>query len=424
MKNSTSTEIDSKLNTANTAPAEEAVLSRRELDHFFSVYFDIKNISSKIRQIPALPTEITAELEDIDQKYNKIDFEQIDFAGYDTVKELYKAVLELWEKVLKLDPAAAEKNKISEITINDVRDALAVPADSLPKRSMRGNVLIALVILLVFGSIICVTVPLPWVYNTLGNMYFYGRVVDTDYEEAEKWFRKAAESGYAKAQFNLGLCYETGNGVEQDYEAAVKWFRKAAEQNLAKAQYELARCLDEGMGCERNYEEAVKWYKKAADQGHPASQYYTGVYCEKNGDMELAFQWYSKAAAQNYVKAMRNLGYYYEKGKGTPKNQDEAVKWYRAAAEKGDAIAQYNLALYCENKDKNYREAAHWMRKSAKQDNKHAQYNLGRYFEEGKGVKKDIREAIRWYSVAARAEQHSAIEALKRLGLDIQQDNE
>ena len=424
MKNSTQTEIDSKLNTENTAPAEETVLSRKELDHFFSVYFDIKNICDKINAIPDLPAEITSALKDIEQKYSKIDFVQISFASYDSVKELYKTVLELWDKVLQVNPAAAETNKVEEITIDDVRDALTIPSDATPKRSMRANVLIALVILFVFGSIICVTVPLPWVYNALGSMYFYGRVVDTDYEEAEKWFRKAAESGYAKAQFNLGLCYETGNGVELDYAEAVKWFRKAAEQNLSKAQYELARCLDEGMGCERNYEEAVYWYQKAAEQDHPASQYYLGVYYEKKDDMKSAFHWYKKSAEQKYVKAMRSLGQCYAKGKGCTKDLVEAAKWYRAAAEKGDAIAQYELALYCENKEKNYREALLWMRKSAQQDNKHAQYNLGRYFEEGKGVKKDIREAIRWYSVAARAEQHSAIEALKRLGLDIQQDNE
>lgn len=53
---------------------------------------------------------------------------------------------------------------------------------------------------------------------------------------AAKWYRKAADQGFAESQFILGLCYYEGKGVEQNKAEAVKWFRKAAEQGheLAK----------------------------------------------------------------------------------------------------------------------------------------------------------------------------------------------
>ena len=51
-----------------------------------------------------------------------------------------------------------------------------------------------------------------------------------------KWFSKAAEQGYAQAQFNLGLMYGRGEGVRQDYAEAVNWFRKAARQGHSDAQ--------------------------------------------------------------------------------------------------------------------------------------------------------------------------------------------
>ena len=35
-----------------------------------------------------------------------------------------------------------------------------------------------------------------------------------DYGEAVKWYRKSAEQGNAKAQYNLGCCYDFGEGVE------------------------------------------------------------------------------------------------------------------------------------------------------------------------------------------------------------------
>ena len=44
-------------------------------------------------------------------------------------------------------------------------------------------------------------------------MYAKGECVPKDIREAVKWFTKAAEQGYANAQFNLGVAYHNGNGV-------------------------------------------------------------------------------------------------------------------------------------------------------------------------------------------------------------------
>jgi uncharacterized protein len=63
-----------------------------------------------------------------------------------------------------------------------------------------------------------------------------------------KWFRKAAEQGYANAQHNLGYMYHSGKGVTQDYAEAVKWYRKAADQGLAIAQTNLGVKYAKGDG--------------------------------------------------------------------------------------------------------------------------------------------------------------------------------
>ena len=47
-----------------------------------------------------------------------------------------------------------------------------------------------------------------------------------DFDEAVKWYRKAAERGHAGAQSNLGLMHAKGQWVPQDYAAAASWFRK------------------------------------------------------------------------------------------------------------------------------------------------------------------------------------------------------
>ena len=81
-------------------------------------------------------------------------------------------------------------------------------------------------------------------YN-LGIMYCNGQGVLQDYKEAVKWYRLAAEQGYAAAQYNLGLMYRNGDGVPQDYQEAVKWYRLAAEQGDAKLNTILVTCTEE-----------------------------------------------------------------------------------------------------------------------------------------------------------------------------------
>ncbi len=61
-------------------------------------------------------------------------------------------------------------------------------------------------------------------------MYGKGLGVPQDHAVAVQWYRKAAEQGVAKAEFNLGLMYDNGLGVKQDYAKGAKWYRKAASR--------------------------------------------------------------------------------------------------------------------------------------------------------------------------------------------------
>jgi TPR repeat protein len=62
--------------------------------------------------------------------------------------------------------------------------------------------------------------------NQLGEVYYY---YEENYEEAVKWFERAAEQGNTDAQNNLGKVYYR----EENYEEAAKWFQEAAEQDNA-----------------------------------------------------------------------------------------------------------------------------------------------------------------------------------------------
>ncbi len=66
-------------------------------------------------------------------------------------------------------------------------------------------------------------------------MYKNGCGVEQDYEQAMELFSKAAQQGYAYAQFELGIMYNTGKGVEKNCVNAHKWLNLAAASGLTKA---------------------------------------------------------------------------------------------------------------------------------------------------------------------------------------------
>jgi TPR repeat protein len=69
-----------------------------------------------------------------------------------------------------------------------------------------------------------------------GLMYEKGEGVARDYVEAAKWYRRAADQGYAIGQFALGALYDNGlGGVPQDFTLAYMWYNLAAAQGVARA---------------------------------------------------------------------------------------------------------------------------------------------------------------------------------------------
>jgi len=136
----------------------------------------------------------------------------------------------------------------------------------------------------------------------VGSMYAVGEGLPQDYNEAAKWYTKAAEQGCASAQFALGSMCQDGNGVPQDYKEAIRWYTKAAEWGNAEAQCKLGVMYYRGEGVPEDYVGAVNWYKRAAEQGYASAQYMLGLmYGEGEGvpqDYNEAYKWFILAAAQ------------------------------------------------------------------------------------------------------------------------------
>ncbi|GAQ92188.1 hypothetical protein KFL_009420010 [Klebsormidium nitens] len=82
---------------------------------------------------------------------------------------------------------------------------------------------------------------------------------------AAKLFSKAAEQGYADAQYNLGVCYSHGRGVVRNRVLAAELYSKAADQGHASAQFNLGVCHQFGRGVDKNEALAAHLFKNAVD---------------------------------------------------------------------------------------------------------------------------------------------------------------
>ena len=70
----------------------------------------------------------------------------------------------------------------------------------------------------------------------MGHMYRDGLGVDQDNVQAISWYEKAAQQGFAAAQYILGLCYANGRGVPPNNMLAEKHYGLAAKQGYEGAQ--------------------------------------------------------------------------------------------------------------------------------------------------------------------------------------------
>jgi hypothetical protein len=82
------------------------------------------------------------------------------------------------------------------------------------------------------------------------------------------WYLKAAEQGYPRAQYSLGVKYDNGQGTPQDYGQALSWYRKAAERGHRGAQTNLGVLYYRGNGVKKDYVEADKWFSIADAGGY------------------------------------------------------------------------------------------------------------------------------------------------------------
>ena len=133
-----------------------------------------------------------------------------------------------------------------------------------------------------------------------------------------------------------------------------------------------------------DYAAAMAVWEPLANQGNRDAQFAMGVlYYEGHGvnkNLDEALAWFRKAADSEHPTAMFNLGVAYWEGRGLSQSFAQAVDWWERAAESGDVASQYNLGLaYYRGKgaQKDLDQARNWLTQAAEKGHADAQRVLG-----------------------------------------------
>ncbi len=180
--------------------------------------------------------------------------------------------------------------------------------------------------------------------------------------KAVDWYRQAAEAGNADAMAGLGFCYANGRGVKADEAQAIVWYRKclaaAPDHLLAHAnlgllleiQYRRARETRPSDPAADLQQEMLHQYREAERLGSAEAALKLGQLAYDGKlmpqDFHEAYVHFDTAAGRGLVFAHRMLGQMHENGEGVPVTLRDAAYHYRLAALGGDTISLSRLCNF------------------------------------------------------------------------------
>ena len=181
--------------------------------------------------------------------------------------------------------------------------------------------------------------------------------ISRNYFAAARWLGAAANQNHAEAQYELAGLYMTGEGVRPSPKEALRWFRAAEKQDFEDA-IGVANFLEDVREGDPTWNEPLLHAMWLYEDDHTAAALAEFVALAENGDVLAAF----------YAGHINQWGY-----QEAPVGTDfaaEAIKWFRKAAEAGNAWAQQGLGdvhtFRCRGAD-DLAEAEFWYAAAAEQ---------------------------------------------------------
>ena len=243
--------------------------------------------------------------------------------------------------------------------------------------------------------------------RNLGWLYYYGNVNGTpEYENAYKWFKKAADAGDWVSEILVATMNADGIGTAENRGEAKDLLEEVIAKGYADASvyYILGNIYYDNIEVPRDLSKALDYFGLAADMGSDEA-------CEKLGDMYYfgdgvsqdisnAKYYYIKAADSGNASGhvYKQLGDMYFMGNGVTMDNEKAKTYYLLAEKQGIEDAEmYSILGRIYYWDADYSKSASYFEKASNlSSNPEEMYNCGcAYYTMG-----NYQMALLWYGKA------------------------
>ncbi|PKS10879.1 hypothetical protein jhhlp_002637 [Lomentospora prolificans] len=254
-----------------------------------------------------------------------------------------------------------------------------------------------------------------------------------DKREAYNGYKKAAELGMGRAEYRMGMLFETSN----DMRNAIQRYQRGLELGDSAASYRLGMMSLMGQhGQIKDYHHGLSLIEAAADSADedaPQGAYVYGLLIARElpditipegllpYQLPLAKRYIEKAALLGFAKAQLKMGQAYELCQlGCDFNPSFSLHYYGLAAKQGQAeaalgVSRWFLFGYEGFFNKNEQLAYKYAKQAADGKLATGEFAMGYYHEIGIHVPKDLREAKKWYELAAEHGNKDAVGRLESL---------
>ncbi|TVY16859.1 Chitin synthase regulatory factor 4 [Lachnellula arida] len=251
-----------------------------------------------------------------------------------------------------------------------------------------------------------------------------------DKKEAFLGYRRAAEKGYARAEYRIGMQYENSN----DSAKAVNHYKRGVAMGDSASNYRLGMMTVLGQHhMPQNYQagvDLIRYAADTADENAPQGAYVYGMLLAGElpniniperflpRDLNDAKLFIEKAAYLGFAKAQLKMAQAYELCQlGCEFEPTLSLHYNALAARQGEAeadmaISKWFLCGFEDVFEKNEELAFTYAKRAAATGMATAEFALGYFYEIGIYVPKDLHESESWY---AKASQHGNQDALGRI---------
>ena len=206
---------------------------------------------------------------------------------------------------------------------------------------------------------------------------------DPNYVQEYQYLSELAEAGEPDSQYRLSLMYWYGQGVEIDESISVEWLEKAAEQEHQRALLRLVNLVDGRYTRELSLAEGMVWWKKLA-KCNPGVCYEIGriyiINSEVGPDCIEARKWIEQSVQMKDRKGIYWKGVLGLFEDDLKQGYDISYKAIKYSAESGDVESQYKMGLIYFlgiGGDGSFNQALFWFKKAADQGYVEAQFHCG-----------------------------------------------